>query len=658
MKGITSGLGPTRLKDGGFPDLTGDGKVTRADILKGRGVEGFKDGGNPRFLSREGFFNYSDDPERLNARDIGDLIFNPNDPLDYVAAGAAATGVGIPAALGVKTANTGRKILNTGRKVAKGIGATLATTPIAREGIDFMERPAEYSREIIDLVSSMRGAPGTVGNIAQALAEAPIEVSRMIYESVADVAGYPVDEVEEKADGGIMQMADGGSSNKKKKVATTMLDILEDVESKINIPKTAPKVTPKKTTPKKTTPKKTPVEKTTPKKTTPKKTTPKKTTPKKTTPKKTPKTKPPQQPKGDGPAIKKKIDEANPDFKGGGTGEGNRASRILEATGRGIGKTAKTLGKVGVGLAATYGGLTAAQRMGAFEPGGLFGSDIPEPGSTIENISPTGSGSFPGGVDFSQFPAGTQTTTTKTGTQKNTGGSSTSSSTSGSGALAPGTLTPPGEFNANDIAESSKFKEIMKYNLIEKGFKVDDKGNFAGQEPTFIDYLKVFPSTYMDKVGRDEGFAKKMMAGFLNMMRPVEGFVPVNSAVAFGDAYLGEETRQSEMETAMMKTLKFLEKNPGLREDYLSTLKASSGVDPLSKMKSEEIQKTFDLVKTNKIEQYVKQNIGAKPENLYLAGPDGIEYDSTQLYKLQNLDPAIIAAIADTLQVMTRYTST
>lgn len=28
-----------------FPDLTGDGKVTRADILKGRGVKGFKYGG-------------------------------------------------------------------------------------------------------------------------------------------------------------------------------------------------------------------------------------------------------------------------------------------------------------------------------------------------------------------------------------------------------------------------------------------------------------------------------------------------------------------------------------------------------------------------------------------------------------------------------------
>lgn len=28
-----------------FPDLTGDGEVTRADVLKGRGVEGFKKGG-------------------------------------------------------------------------------------------------------------------------------------------------------------------------------------------------------------------------------------------------------------------------------------------------------------------------------------------------------------------------------------------------------------------------------------------------------------------------------------------------------------------------------------------------------------------------------------------------------------------------------------
>jgi len=28
-----------------FPDLNKDGKVTKADVLKGRGVEGFKKGG-------------------------------------------------------------------------------------------------------------------------------------------------------------------------------------------------------------------------------------------------------------------------------------------------------------------------------------------------------------------------------------------------------------------------------------------------------------------------------------------------------------------------------------------------------------------------------------------------------------------------------------
>lgn len=33
---------------GAFPDLTGDGKVTRKDILKGRGVQGFEGGGAVR----------------------------------------------------------------------------------------------------------------------------------------------------------------------------------------------------------------------------------------------------------------------------------------------------------------------------------------------------------------------------------------------------------------------------------------------------------------------------------------------------------------------------------------------------------------------------------------------------------------------------------
>ena len=36
--------GVIKMKEGGFPDLTGDGKVTQADILKGKGV--FKKGGS------------------------------------------------------------------------------------------------------------------------------------------------------------------------------------------------------------------------------------------------------------------------------------------------------------------------------------------------------------------------------------------------------------------------------------------------------------------------------------------------------------------------------------------------------------------------------------------------------------------------------------
>ena len=33
-----------------FPDLNKDGKVSRADVLKGRGVEGFKNGGSAKWI--------------------------------------------------------------------------------------------------------------------------------------------------------------------------------------------------------------------------------------------------------------------------------------------------------------------------------------------------------------------------------------------------------------------------------------------------------------------------------------------------------------------------------------------------------------------------------------------------------------------------------
>ena len=51
-----SDTSPITMKKGGaaFPDLTGDGKVTKKDILRGRGVPGFKRGGAASNVCRGG----------------------------------------------------------------------------------------------------------------------------------------------------------------------------------------------------------------------------------------------------------------------------------------------------------------------------------------------------------------------------------------------------------------------------------------------------------------------------------------------------------------------------------------------------------------------------------------------------------------------------
>ena len=47
-----AGKKPKMAKGGSFPDLTGDGKVTKADVLKGRGV--FKKGGSVKKMKMGG----------------------------------------------------------------------------------------------------------------------------------------------------------------------------------------------------------------------------------------------------------------------------------------------------------------------------------------------------------------------------------------------------------------------------------------------------------------------------------------------------------------------------------------------------------------------------------------------------------------------------
>lgn len=68
-----------------FPDLTGDGKVTKADILKGRGVPGFKHGGrvhrDPGQVERE----MQAEAERRKERDrrfLEGTLFNNADFTD------------------------------------------------------------------------------------------------------------------------------------------------------------------------------------------------------------------------------------------------------------------------------------------------------------------------------------------------------------------------------------------------------------------------------------------------------------------------------------------------------------------------------------------------------------------------------------------------
>ena len=126
--------------------------------------------------------------------------------------------------------------------------------------------------------------------------------------------------------------------------------------------------------------------------------------------------------------------------------------------------------------------------------------------------------------------------------------------------------------------DPTAWADIMKARIVnDRGIPLDDKGNFT-EKPKFMDYLKSLPGAYADKVSRDEDFAKKMIAGFLNMMRPVEGFVPVNSAVAFGDAYFNEETRQADMLPADAKMLEYLKGDDEAFERYLRAEQAKSGI--------------------------------------------------------------------------------
>ena len=76
-------MGRQMYKKGGksFPDLTGDGKVTKKDILRGRGVPGFKDGSKgPVQNIKRLFKNNEDKGSKDAAKKIGKMLKEKNNP--------------------------------------------------------------------------------------------------------------------------------------------------------------------------------------------------------------------------------------------------------------------------------------------------------------------------------------------------------------------------------------------------------------------------------------------------------------------------------------------------------------------------------------------------------------------------------------------------
>lgn len=67
-----------KKKDGKFPDLTGDGKVTKADILKGRGV--LKYGGKIKKLKKGGMAGLDAAEKEVYKRGLAAYMSSGNRP--------------------------------------------------------------------------------------------------------------------------------------------------------------------------------------------------------------------------------------------------------------------------------------------------------------------------------------------------------------------------------------------------------------------------------------------------------------------------------------------------------------------------------------------------------------------------------------------------
>ena len=648
MKGIMSGLEPVRLKDGGFPDLTGDGKVTRADILKGRGVEGFAEGGD----ASKSFFN----PQRTatgsgaNIRDFTDFIFDPTDPVDYALLPLLAFPPAAIAGRLMKMGLKGNKLAKSMDKVNKikdaqrGMGKKakdlFTTDPVknlaAANGLLLGPTRATASgiagqmtarNELADLLTTNERSIKRIGpaelysyEAREEIKEDPsmvkkgglkdlVEISEVASElynyakdpeerkylvqtlkdsvpdSIKNFVGTVDSEIVNRKDGGIMKLKTGGVLN----LSRSFLNKVKKNKALQN----------KDGSPKKST-------------------------------------------KEYKEEIKKQQ-EAKKAATAKQRAETRRAKQ--EAQAREETERQARLSRAEVARART--GETPQQRLnsqsaqadvGPARPTAGADGPIPSQGPAIasrvdDSLNASKQASAAKKADDGIPPGPAQQPPVKSNIGRNL--------LYGAGALAIGanvipallkdsdggdeknpanvnpnlipqnpsltdrkttlTFTGPGFNTKKETSDEPQLDQslmyYMKQNLNEKGFDLDaDTQTFTGdKKPTFFDYVKSLPGGYADKVADDEDYAKKMMAGFLNMMKPVEGYVPINPAVAFGEGYLGEETRQADMLPADAKLMEYLKKNPGALAK-LQLLEASRAGTTVGETKAEDVFGIYGLL--------------------------------------------------------------
>ena len=140
--------------------------------------------------------------------------------------------------------------------------------------------------------------------------------------------------------------------------------------------------------------------------------------------------------------------------------------------------------------------------------------------------------------------------------------------------------------NNNNIATGGGDKDVLDADSSLRDFnyaKALERAQAAGRtEPTFVDYVASFPASYTDKLGKDPEFAKQMMAGFVAMMTPTEGFVERNAIADFGGAVLKEQARQEGEVPDQIKLMKAVQKNPEILKAMRQLSTASAAADPVA----------------------------------------------------------------------------